>query len=71
MDPRSNMGNIRSFQHNAEMQETRQTVEKQGFSDFRDSIAKIYLLISTKMDPRSDMGNIRSFKHNAQLQETR
>ena len=41
------------------------------FSDFRDSIAKIYCLISTKMDPRSDMCNIRSFKHNVELQETR
>merc|ERR1712112_793218 len=38
------------------------TVEKRGFSDFRDSIAKIYLLILTKVDPRSHMGNNKKFR---------
>ena len=62
MDPRSDIGNIRISQHNAKLQETRQTVEKQDFLHFRDSIAKIYWLVSTKMEPRSHMYNNTKFR---------
>ena len=55
MDPWSNMGYIRSFTHNAELQETRSTVkksskkrQKRGFSDLSpervDGIQKFFLL---------------------------
>ena len=55
MDHGSDMGYIRSFTHNAELQETRSTVEKpskkrqkQGFSDLSpervDGIQKFFLL---------------------------
>ena len=65
------MGNNKKFRTQRRAAGNPINRQKTGFSDFRDSIAKIYCLISTKMDQPSDMGNIRIFKPNAELQETR
>ena len=43
------VGNIRSFKHNAELQETRKTVEKTGFSDVQDCIVESNCVNSTKI----------------------